>query len=348
VSVEIFVVFEDEVHLLDALAPDDVVVLPELEGAVAGYNMVATVTHASPHFVAYSLLSKGVLDDQILLLTLRAAQPHLNAEELCSVILAMPGTRHEQGRIAAYLDASCAALDAAVDVKRRQIETLEALRTAIIREVVMGGIQPDATRLDLDIPGYGMTPKHWRRGRLRYEIAIGSGDFASDKIVDDGEFAICGGNGIMDHTNPFNVDDETVVIGRVGAYSGNAHYISGKAWVSDNALIVKSRHYSRYLCHLFNALNFNAQANNTAQPVITGTKVKSTLVAMPPYREQQAICDHLDKKLADMKQLVSTIERQIETLPAYRKSLIHECVTGQRRVTEAEVRAIQERAGTKG
>jgi type I restriction enzyme S subunit len=39
-----------------------------------------------------------------------------------------------------------------------------------------------------------------------------------------------------------------------------------------------------------------------------------------------------------MKRLVATIERQIQTLTAYRKSLIHECVTGQRRVTEADVR----------
>ena len=33
----------------------------------------------------------------------------------------------EQQRIAAYLDASCAAIDAAVAAKRRQIETLDAL-----------------------------------------------------------------------------------------------------------------------------------------------------------------------------------------------------------------------------
>ena len=38
------------------------------------------------------------------------------------------------------------------------------------------------------------------------------------------------------------------------------------------------------------------------------------------------------------------IEAQIATLTAYRKSLIHECVTGQRRISEAEVCAIQERA----
>lgn len=35
----------------------------------------------------------------------------------------------EQKRIAAYLDASCSALDAAVTAKRQQVETLEALRS---------------------------------------------------------------------------------------------------------------------------------------------------------------------------------------------------------------------------
>jgi hypothetical protein len=34
----------------------------------------------------------------------------------------------------------------------------------------------------------------------------------------------------------------------------------------------------------------------------------------------------------------SGIEAQIGTLTAYRESLIHECVTGQRRVTDEDVR----------
>jgi len=39
-----------------------------------------------------------------------------------------------------------------------------------------------------------------------------------------------------------------------------------------------------------------------------------------------------------LKSIVASIEAQIDTLTAYRKSLIHECVTGQRRVTEADSR----------
>ena len=57
-----------------AYTGDSAIVPPALEGAVAGYDMVATVTRASPQFVAYELLSKYVLEDQILQLTLRAAQ----------------------------------------------------------------------------------------------------------------------------------------------------------------------------------------------------------------------------------------------------------------------------------
>ena len=46
----------------------------------------------------------------------------------------------EQQRIAAYLDASCAAIDAAVAAKRRQLETLDALRQVDHSRAVTRGI----------------------------------------------------------------------------------------------------------------------------------------------------------------------------------------------------------------
>ena len=58
---------------------------------------------------------------------------------------------------------------------------------------------------------------------------------------------------------------------------------------------------------------------------------------MPPLDEQRAIVAHVEEKSAEFRSLTACIESQIATLTAYRKSLIHECVTGQRRVTEADV-----------
>ncbi|HET6514676.1 MAG TPA: restriction endonuclease subunit S [Thermodesulfovibrionales bacterium] len=150
-----------------AYTGDSAIVPPALEGAVAGYDMVATVTRALPQFVAYGLLSKYVLEDQLRLLTLRAAQPHLNAEELGSIVLAIPASRQEQKRIAAYLDASCAAIDAAVAAKQRQIETLEVLLKTTIASAVTQGLSRTVTRRDSGVNWFGQVPKHWGREHLK-------------------------------------------------------------------------------------------------------------------------------------------------------------------------------------
>jgi len=330
----------------DSEEADDIaipaVVTADLPGVLCGYHLamirprLASVNgsylawlHASKHFRAqYEAKAVGVTRFGLSQYAFRSAR------------IPIPSLVAQQ-RISAYLDASCAALDGAIAAKRRQLETLDVVRTTLAHDAVTKGIDPATETVVFGIPHYEATPKHWKRSKLRYEISIQNGDFVSDKLQEGGANPILGGNGVMGHTDLSNVDGETVVIGRVGAYCGNAHYVQGKAWVSDNALIVKSIHHARFLCDLFNALNFNAQANNTAQPVITGTKIKNTYVVLPPLAEQKAISAYLHEKLAEVSCIVNSIESQIATLTAYRKSLIHECVTGQRRVAESDVQRVE-------
>jgi type I restriction enzyme S subunit len=153
----------------------------------------------------------------------------------------------EQKRIAAYLDASCAAIDAAVAAKRRQIEVLGQLLRVVVANAVTRGLDTSVQLVDSGVPALGRIPAHWRRTKLRYEISIRSGDFASDKFEEDGIHPVIGGNGEMGRTSGYNVDGEFVVVGRVGALCGNAHYVNGRAWVSDNALIIESGLNKRYL-----------------------------------------------------------------------------------------------------
>jgi restriction endonuclease S subunit len=74
---------------------------------------------------------------------------------------------------------------------------------------------------------------------------------------------------------------------------------------------------------------------------ISAVKYNYLAIPLPPLPEQRAICDFVERKNAEFHTLESQIERQIATLTAYRKSLIHECVTGQRRVSEADVKRAQ-------
>ena len=60
--------------------------------------------------------------------------------------------------------------------------------------------------------------------------------------------------------------------------------------------------------------------------------IKSFTIPLPPKQEQELIV----KKLDALRNLINSekkiIKSQIKTLKAYRKSLIHECVTGKKQV----------------
>jgi type I restriction enzyme S subunit len=61
-------------------------------------------------------------------------------------------------------------------------------------------------------------------------------------------------------------------------------------------------------------------------------KINSQFVALPPLSEQQAIADYLDMKTSKIDAIVENINRQIAKLAQLKKSLINECVTGEREV----------------
>jgi len=121
-----------------AYTGDSAIIPTKYVGAVAGYDMVVTVTRAEARFIAYGLLSGYVLEGQMLLLTLRAAQPHLNAEELGSIIFALPPSRAGQQAIVMFLDTKLAEISSIESIIGHQIATLTAYRKSLIHECVTG------------------------------------------------------------------------------------------------------------------------------------------------------------------------------------------------------------------
>ena len=77
----------------------------------------------------------------------------------------------EQQRIAAYLDASCAVIDAATTAKRRQLETLDALRNAIVDRAVAYGIAAHAKLQQVDNEWLKEGPVHWKVCRVKRVLA---------------------------------------------------------------------------------------------------------------------------------------------------------------------------------
>ena len=86
---------------------------------------------------------------------------------------------------------------------------------------------------------------------------------------------------------------------------------------------------------------FFSGAKDKVNKTFNSTELNRLRVVIPPLDEQKEICRVIERRAKEVNDVKAAIEIQIATLTAYRKSLVHECVTGQRRITEADVTAAQ-------
>jgi type I restriction enzyme S subunit len=273
----------------------------------------------------------------------------------------------EQQRIAAYLDASCAAIDAAVTAKRRQLDTLDALRKSIIQRAVTQGIASDAALEPTGNVWLEQIPRGWklvalkRIAEIRGGLTLGKqyeGELIERPYLRVGNVQ----NGHLDLTDVSVIELPASVAAGVELRPNDVLMTEGgdldklgrgHLWRGEIAGCLHQNHIFAVRCfpHKLNPMflayataaqygrdYFEATGKKTTNLANTNaTKVGLFPIPLPPLADQTAICAHLDAKTAEVDRITATITAQIDTLTAYRKSLIHECVTGQRRVTDADI-----------
>ena len=122
-----------------AYTGDSALVTSDAVPSVAGYDMVVTIRKGIPEFFAFSFLSKYFLEGQIHVFRMRAAQPHLNAEELGGFYLLTPPFE-EQKAIANYLNVETEKLNSLVSLVGDVVSRLHEYRSALISAAVTGKI----------------------------------------------------------------------------------------------------------------------------------------------------------------------------------------------------------------
>lgn len=127
--------------------------------------IIRPTTRLEHRFLTYCL-SAPWGQDQILSSFTGASRQGLGQRDLGAIQVPLPPLP-EQQRIVAYLDASCAAIEAAVAAKRRQIEILDAVRKATIAHTVTKGLARDVGQRASGVDWFGTIPEHWRCEHLK-------------------------------------------------------------------------------------------------------------------------------------------------------------------------------------
>jgi type I restriction enzyme, S subunit len=258
-----------------------------------------------------------------------------NPEDIAKIWLPVPPLS-EQRSIAGYLDRETGRLDGLVAAKERWLALLAEKRRALITRAITRGLNERAPLRDSGIHWLGEIPKHWEVVPFRWYFQINSGDFLSnDEFSPEKDpshtIPVVGGNGVSGYTHKANVEGETIVVGRVGALCGNVHFITGEAWVTDNALLLSAvKGYApEYLATLLRCMNLNSLANQTAQPLVTGSMIRDMKGVLPSLNEQRAIVAHIASETAKLDGLRAATERTIALLKERRAALIVAAVTGK-------------------
>lgn len=343
-----------------AYTGDSAIIPSEFHGAVSGYDMVFTPNKKLiyPKYIAYCLLSNYVFKDQLVLTSLRAAQPHLNKEELGSTLIAFSLSKKEQTVVAKYLDNKTEAIDKKLGLLEKKIGYYQELRKSLINEIVTGGLDKSVKLKESGIDWIRQIPKHWEVKRIKdcfklftgnsisdksnFEISVDSIPYVATKDIDFQTGNITYDNGIFIPKNDYSfkrAKPHTTLICIEGANAGKKIGFTEKEVAFVNKLCViksnTSNNCDKYLYYFVQTNLFNIQFFSILNGLIGGVSVsliRQLNILMPPRGEQLEIVKYLDLRLSLFDKITSNIQGQIVTLKELRKTLINDVVTGKIKV----------------
>ena len=215
-----------------------------------------------------------------------------------------------------------------------------------------------------DIDWLPEIPKDWNTAKLKRHVEIIRGQFTirprNDPAFYDGPYPFiqtgsisAADKFITEFTQTLNEDGlrisklfpaDTVVMTITGAKIAEVAVTTFEAcfpdsivgFVPDHCL---NRDYLYYLLVAMKPALLRAMVVTT-QPNINYVQIGGNYIPLPSVTEQESITKHIEQRIQEISEVQKPLNEQITTLIAYRKSLIHECVTGQRRVTDADLKRV--------
>lgn len=328
------------------------VAVSEYEGIVSPAYFVYEFTDDTIFKRYFHYLLRSCYKDEFMRLSggIRVGQWDLPADALENTPILIP-PMDEQCRIADFLDAKCAEIDALTADIQSQIDTLEQYKRSVITETVTKGLNPDAETKDSGIEWVGAIPAHWsihpvynyfgeRKNKnsfgnednllsLSYGRVIRKDINTSDGLLPESfnTYNIVEAGDIIIRPTDLQNDKRSLRTGLV-----KEHGIITSAYIDLCPLKQVDSRYFHFLLHAYDVMKVFYNMGNGVRQGLNYSEFSRLMVFEPPYEEQVAMADYLETKVTEVDAIIEQKKEQMAVLDAYKRSLIFEYVTGKKEV----------------
>ncbi len=290
-------------------------------------------------------------NDKTLLHLAKNLRHSLTEDQLGAISVIVPPVQ-EQKRIANFLDAKCAEIDALTADIQTQIDTLEQYKRSVITEAVTKGLNPDVEMKNSGSRWCPLIPIHWELVPAKYLF------HNSDLRKQNGDEQLTASQkyGIITQRAYMKLENTSIVLANKGvenwkhvepndfiislrSFQGGLEMSETTGCITWHYVVLKA---SRYVCYryykwLFKSEQYINALQGTCNFIRDGQDLRfsnfsQVPLLVPPIEEQETVADYLDQKTNEIDSIIAKKKKQLDVLAEYKKSLIYEYVTGKKEV----------------
>ena len=331
----------------------DIDVTPRCVGVVKDYGVTSPaysrfIMHDGYYNAYYDYLLRAIDDDKVFVHLSKNLRSSLTESDFGAIKTCVPSLA-EQERIAAFLDAECAEIDAVLEKTRASIEEYKKLKQAVITQAVTKGIRGDRPMKNSGIEWIGTCPLNWTVCRIKNVIFPQEKEvLPNDEIITcfrDGEVTLRKNRREDGFTVSFTehgyhgVDKGDLVIHGMDAFAGAIGCSDSRGKTTPVVHTCKTAGNNRFFMYFLRSMAYG----NILMDLSNGVRIRSSDfrnfaklgvfgAVMPPLEEQNEIVDYIDGIVIQMDRLIQKKENLLTEIENYKKSLIYEYVTGKKEV----------------
>ena len=246
--------------------------------------------------------------------------------------------QEKQYKIASYLDAKCAQIDATIASIHALIDKLKEYKQSVITEAVTKGLDPGVPMKDSGVPWIGEIPEEWENRRLRFLCSITTGNKDTVDNNPDGEYPFFVRSPKIEKIDTYSFDGEAILMAGDGVGAGKVfHYYIGKFDYHQRVYNFYNFKYviGKFL-YYYLSVNFIKKIEEaTAKSTVDSVRLPMLLdfpIVFGSISVQEKIVSYLNATCARIDAVLADKQALLDKLAEYKKSLIFECVTGKREV----------------